>query len=513
MNDLNDDLIEMFRRREGDVRSPASSPTQLVSRTRRREWLSAAIGVAVAVIVVVVSIAGLRSLGSSDGSQPGDVGPTTKTVSGITITYPEGWFAEDPVAIGIEPASGGKRTLPTLVLTLTKDDPHVQGVLGCPRLANIPDQVLMTIQETPLALSGDAATPWPVSLKSADLGSDEVGGCYEGWTFMRAAWTAAGRSFEARVGFASDASDADRTAMTDAYASMTFAPGSVSSQDEAQVATGVTDSGATWSLTAAMTGDRCWDIQIEADNTGMGTGACDGGNGADAPDLIPVHLDPSTTVIAGVVPIDTWRVEVESPDGITEASLYPGPSGRWDGVRFIVFSVPGSSAHGSVTMRFKDPAGHELYADQQITWGQPSEQSQPPNGEPPRSELSWTNEGGTLTANGRFAGTDWKAEVLFYRDGVRLTIDGSAEDLGVLQLDDPIVRPMDTDGFDALFLVLTHTSVDRVSVTSEGTWDGRWMPASTGDGAEARLWVIEVPGAGQGALLLDGQPWGDVRWP
>ena len=36
-----------------------------------------------AVIVVIVSFAGFRSLGSSDGSQPGDVGPTpTKTVSG-----------------------------------------------------------------------------------------------------------------------------------------------------------------------------------------------------------------------------------------------------------------------------------------------------------------------------------------------------------------------------------------------------------------------------------------------
>jgi hypothetical protein len=38
------------------------------------------------------------------------------------------------------------------------------------------------------------------------------------------------------------------------------------------------------------------------------------------------------------------------------------------------------------------------------------------------------------------------------------------------------------------------------------------MPASR-DGDEARLWIIEVPGAGQGTLLLDGQPSGGVRWP
>jgi hypothetical protein len=77
MNDLNDDLIEMFHRREGDVRSPASAPTRLVARTRHREWLTVGVGIVAAVVVVVVSIAGLRSLGSSDGSQPGDVGPTT----------------------------------------------------------------------------------------------------------------------------------------------------------------------------------------------------------------------------------------------------------------------------------------------------------------------------------------------------------------------------------------------------------------------------------------------------
>ncbi len=123
------DVREMFQRREGDVHAPASTPQRLVARTRRRERLTVGIGILAAAVVVVVSIAGLRSLGSSDGSQPGDVGPTTtKTVGGITITYPERWFAEDPVAIGIEP-NDGPRTLPTLVLALTKDDPQTQGVL------------------------------------------------------------------------------------------------------------------------------------------------------------------------------------------------------------------------------------------------------------------------------------------------------------------------------------------------------------------------------------------------
>ena len=369
------DVREMFQRREGDVHAPASTPQRLVAHTRRREWLTAGVGVATAIIVVIVSIAGLRSLRSSDGSQPGDVGPTaTKTVSGITITYPERWFAEDPVAIGIEP-NDTPRTLPTLVLTLTRDDPQMQGVLGCPRLALIDGQVLMTVQETPLAISGEASAPWPVPLRSVDLGSDQPGGCYEGWTFMRAGWTAAGRSFEARVGFASDASDTDRGAMTDAYSSMTFAPGSVSTEDKAQVAAGVADSGATWSLTASRTGDLCWDIQVETDGRGTGTGACLTGKSGDAPSLVPVHVAPSTTVIAGTIPEDAVVVEIDILDPQTAQTgiyqnppMFPAPSDAWGDVRFMVFAVPGTIPMGSVRVRFQDLQGNDLYARQVIEW-------------------------------------------------------------------------------------------------------------------------------------------------
>lgn len=504
------DVREMFQRREGDVHAPASTPRQLVARTRRRERLSAGVGVAVAVVVVVVSIAGLRSLGSSDGSQPGDVGPTTtKTVSGITITYPERWFAEDPVALGIEPTVDGNRTLPTLVLTLTRDDPHIQGVLGCPRLANIPDQVLMTVQETPLAMSGEASAPWPVPLRSAELGSDQPGGCYEGWTFMRAAWTAAGRSFEARVGFASDASDADRSAMTDAYTSMTFAPGSVAVGDTVTLGSGTAFSDITWSLTATRDANGVsW--TFETDNTGFGTGPI--ATSPDAPSL-EVHDAGSEGAFAIVtLPNDVHSVVMDvGGNVIGDIGLFPVPP-SWGELRFAVIPLPGS---GTGTIRFHDLQGHDVYPPQSISWdaGAGSSSSPPMTAGASGDQLPWENIGGHITAMGTFAGIDWTAEPLFYRDGVRLTIDGAAEDLGILRLREPVVRPLDADGFDALLLVLTDTSVDRVSVGSEGTWDGRWMPASTGAGGEARLWVIELRGAGQGTLLFDGQGSGEVSWP
>lgn len=511
MNDLHDDLHEMFGRREGDVRSPASAPRQLVVRTRRRQWLSAGGGVVVALAVVLVSIAGLRSLSQPDASKLGDVGPiTTRTVNGITVAYPERWFAVDPVAIGIEP-NDSPRTLPALVLALTRDDPHIDGVLGCPLLANFAGQVLMTVQETPLALSGEDATPWPVPLLAVDLGGGETGGCYEGWTFMRASWTAAGRSFEARLGFAADATDADRAAVLDAFGSMTFAPGSVSAQDEVQLATGTTEAGAAWSLTAARTGDLCWNLLVDTDSEGSGTGTCTDGRAMDAPSLTSTNAG-SDTVFGGIVPSDAVIVEIDvfegAPNGIYNASLFPAPSDGWGDVRFMVFAAPTPSGTG--TVRFQDENGSELYPAQKISW---DTDGGAPNEGPTSRELPWRSPGGRITASDRLAGIDWKVEVLYYLDGVRLTIGDAPDDLGVLRIDKPIVRPLGADGASALVLVLTDTSVDTVSIESGPMWDGRWMPASTGAGGEARLWVIEVLGTGTGNLLLNGQISGTVRWP
>jgi hypothetical protein len=231
------------------------------------------------------------------------------------------------------------------------------------------------VQEMPLALSGEGSQPWPIPLQTMDVGTTEPGGCYGGWTFMRASWTASGRSFEARVGFATDTSPADRTALVEAYASMTFAPGSVSPQDEVELATGVTESGATWSLTASRTGDLCWGLEVESANSGSGSGGCDDGQGSGKPSLIAVHLDPATTVIAGVVPGGgdlTIEIDIlDSPDGpivVDGASLVPPPSDRWGDARFMVFAVPGPSAHGSATIRFQDKDGNDIYPAQTIEW-------------------------------------------------------------------------------------------------------------------------------------------------
>jgi hypothetical protein len=320
---------------------------------------------------------------------------------------------------------------------------------------------------------------------------------------MRSAWTAAGRSFEARLGFSPAATDEDRAALLDAFASMSFAPGSVAEGESVTLGSG-SAAGDTWTLIATRDASGvAWTLQT--DSAGYGSSV-------DASPTVPSVgvnvMGPGTQLAVVIMPKDVRSVVLDAEgDVLGDVALFPIPAG-WGDAQFAVIPLPGS---GTGTVLFRDLQGNDVYPPESITWNASGEPS--PAEAQAVNELPWTNEGGTPTSTGRFAGIDWKTQVLFYLDGVRATIDGTAEDLGVLQLDDPVVRPLDTDGFDALVLVLTDTSIDHVSITSEGTWHGRWMPASTGDGDEARLWVIEAPGAGEGTLLLDGQPSGDVRWP
>lgn len=376
MNDT--DLREMFRRREGDVRPPRSAPEPLLRRTRRRQLVTAAAGAAIALAVFLGSVEGLRWLGPTDTRSLGGNGSgptTTTTINGISITYPEGWFAVDPVTIGIEPDTA-PRTLPSLVLTLTRDDPQIPSVLGCPRLAGVPGgQVLMTVQETPLAVSGDASRPWPVPLVPMDLGGEQAGSCYEGWTGLQAVWSAAGRSFDARLGFAPDASDADRAALEGAFASMTFAPGSVSSRSEIQLASGTLPGGQTWSLVASQSGELCWMVQVEAAGQSTAGGSClDGQARLGSPQLSTLTLAPDGALVTGVLPRDVESVTASitsggsaGPTRVEGPSLLPAPT-SWGGASFLVWLMPGS---GSGTFRFLDRNGGDAYPAQSLSWPGP----------------------------------------------------------------------------------------------------------------------------------------------
>jgi hypothetical protein len=367
MNNLDNDIREMFRRREADLAPGINVPPNLARRTRGRQVGTAVGSIGLVVALVAGTVVGVRSLsGDDDTPRLGGIGqPQTTTINGITITYPQTWFAADPADVGLEPA-GAARTLPSLMLVLTSEDPGTSGALACPGLADGSQKhLLMTIQETPLALTGEGAAPWPVRLQPLNVGADSGdNACYPDWEFLRSAWTDAGRSFEARLGIGREVSEADRTALMDAYESMSFTKGSPVQSNRAVVGSGTAFESVTWSLTVDRdTGEYCLDVQTAS--TGFGTCAAGEASTSD-PQVSIVNASPDGAFAVGTVPGDVFAVILQTPGGVVgDIGLLEPPRGL-EGLRYIVVPLPGEG-HGKV--RFQDKQGNDLYASEQIEWG------------------------------------------------------------------------------------------------------------------------------------------------
>jgi hypothetical protein len=213
-------------------------------------------------------------------------------------------------------------------------------------------------------------------------------------------------------------------------------------------------------------------------------------------------------VFAGSVPPDVAELRFTSDDGTDPPQQFRcqvGPNGWTDPDKKVcAIALP---PEGSGTLQYLDTNGAVLF-EEGNGWG---------SAEATSNEYPWANEGGTLTARGSFQGADWILEVLYYRDGYRLSVDGRRVFEGTLRGGEPVAFPLfegDRGRFDALVLLVDGgTIAARVSITSEGTWGGRRLPGSAANGGEARLWVFEVPGAGTGRLLVDGIDRGEVSWP
>jgi hypothetical protein len=180
-------------------------------------------------------------------------------------------------------------------------------LFACPGMAEgDPPTFVMTIQEQPLALAGEATAPWPVEPRPLSIEGLAESACYPGWELLGNDWTAAGRSYQARVGFAPEASDQDRRSLLDAFASMTFeaAPEPAAS---VVLATG-TAGGEEWDLIAERQTDGL-SLSLDAETFGAGIGGFD----PATPELqFSIHTfgvgDSAETVLFGAVPIEAVRI-------------------------------------------------------------------------------------------------------------------------------------------------------------------------------------------------------------
>jgi uncharacterized membrane protein YgcG len=310
MNDLEQQLRVLLGEKAASAGAPMPD-TRLLRRARRRQVATALIGVVAVSAIVGASIVTISALDPGDSATPTEPTQLIDTnVYGITITHPEGWYVVDPVEAGIEPASSD---LPHLVLFVSDTSPLGAGTLGCPGLADgTADGFVLTLQQQPLALAGEAAREWPVELVPMELETSESS-CYPGWAFRRASWTTGGRTIEARVGMGPEIAEADRLALEDAFSSLRIAPTEIG-PEAFVIATG-TAGGEPWELIATLDGRQLGlTLSSSGGSSGMG-GFTRDPEGFEFSSESFGEGGARQVVVFGVAPDPTMRVEVVSAVG------------------------------------------------------------------------------------------------------------------------------------------------------------------------------------------------------
>jgi hypothetical protein len=218
MNDLERDLRELLQRKADEGWAEPEAPVRVLRRVRRRQAATAAVGGLAAALVGLASFAGVRAVLDPDGGDTPSAPTATRTLNGITIEYPEGWFLVDPRTVIGDAAQG-------ILLALSNRELTPEA-MGCPGEAegSATDQVMLTVSRAPSGVPGD---PWPVSLDALPIeGGTADLRCFPRWEFLNARWTASGRRYEGAVGIGPGVTPADREAIASAFASMAFVAGS-----------------------------------------------------------------------------------------------------------------------------------------------------------------------------------------------------------------------------------------------------------------------------------------------
>jgi hypothetical protein len=355
VNDLERELREVLDEDARRVPTPSSAPERLARSVRRRQSVFVGlIGLGSAAVVAGVVVGATMLVSQVSDQEPAGEGPTTNgTLNGITIIYPQAWHLIDPDEAGLNGPDPTTVDLPRLILALSPTEPG--DVFGCPGLAEGgPTQTfLMTVQEEPLALAGSGSAPWPVQLEPMDVGGGESA-CYPGWEFLRAGWTASGRTFEARVAMAPDASEDERDALLAAFCSMTFSP-SVRGVTAAVLGDGIAG-GEPWTLSAQRTAAGL-SLSLETETMGTGTSFASPATS---------ELQPASTVLGrgsdrqlvafAAIPIDVVRVEATAADGsVVPAEVFDVPDELDpDSNAFALVVAP----EGKIELRGLDAAGN-----------------------------------------------------------------------------------------------------------------------------------------------------------
>jgi hypothetical protein len=445
MNDLERDLRELLQHKADEGWAQPEAPVRLLRRVRQRQAVAAVVAGVAAALVGLASFAGVRAVLDPDGADTPAAPTTTRTLNGITIEYPEGWFLADPRTL--EGTEFGQDSL----LILANRAANPAEALGCPGLAVerpmpavIPD-VLMTVEGRP---TGGNGSTWPAHLEPLQLDSLDDSTCYQGWHFRSARWVAQGHLYEAVVGFAPSASADDQKAMDSAFNSMRFPLGPVPPTPGRTVIAEGTAAGERWELIVRSTDEG---LELELGYPSGGS-AMTGPFAGDVPLVAwtPLVLGegPSAEVVAfGLVSPEVAQVSVTVPGFAGPAAeILDIPDEIAPDLQAFVATVP----VGVVTVRVRDAGGNVL--DEQTVDPEEGSTSVPTApeqqaGDPPVDPVA-PDHGGTYWGAYLWVGTAEDAEQVGFETGDWLRERGFPYSAGDLSCDQPVDGSIGDPGED-----------------------------------------------------------------
>jgi hypothetical protein len=429
MNELEQELREMFRRREADVLAGSRPAEPVVRRTRRRQVGVVAVAVLAVVAVLLVPILGLRLRAGSSLRPAAEVllpdsppGFEAAALPYASIAYPRRWYLLDTSPLtptgaqqpDIEPAGP--------ILQLASFDPDVP---HSPRCVVDPDSipsdgVLLTVG----VMAADEASldhpsgTWPAQLSPFPSGVEPV--CSQ--EREQASWTApSGVVYWAKAGWGADASQTDIEAMHRAFESLRFPPSdqpwldgmaAFQGQGSPRAVLGTTTFGDdVLTFVAYLELDKTLWVGVESN--GPWTSAMAPHTGSDPNEPISAGLSvvgDQAALLDGTISPKVSVVEVRTDDGdVVPMNIVPLPASLSTDDRYVWALVPGAGERSTVVgyAAQGNPIGNPMYPvapTQEVAHGEEA-------GRPWTLEVTHDNTGWGLSfsyagASGGGGGTD-----------------------------------------------------------------------------------------------------------
>ena len=557
MNDLERDLHELFDQRARDVDPAVLAPDAIIRRGHRRQARTLLGGALAGIVAIAVAFAAVGSIQRSDGITPAgtnDLPARATHIGGVPVTAPAGWTLIDdtpllnvvstftqscsfsasgtavdqngsPVAseLAPEPSSdctSAARNLPTGV-------PFLQ-------LANFELPLMSSVCDgsggspAPLPANGVAlyVATFPNGMDSATL-LDSCPGAerYASMSTTHAnAYTFAltTRDGSIRLAMAAVAVAGPDASDTDLAVVRSFFDQTIFGQRNSYVALDPESVAPAYVLAAGGTAQESW--RLEA---GIKSYAADGrpmpasifvttASGAETATWDATLFNSEDFDVVGDQVVQHGNlaggftgVDVTGPDGVvTHADVYAWPQD--------LLSIAESQAFdkaGGIWLATPPREGDVSWLE--ATGTSPSPSSEPsPDGSPAATALDYHQlDSGAVVATGNDFGTDWT--LTDTRGRLRLSVGG--DEVEFISLSPGGGTGRDYAG-GTLWIQREPLSVHRMDVSTDVAGKdilavGKWMPSDERAMGNDRVWVIALPGSGQGYSRVTGELAHAWTWP